>query len=185
MNKTVEKEADYENLKEGFHQLHERPLREDAAKPVDGIELVQFKLDGLRIKGQPHLKEVDGQSNDHDEEHDRKGGLDEDNNNADEDAQDILRIHRLVQIAEHVGSVGRNRYVDGIPQELETEKSDEQHECAVELLTAGNLPLLACVGALFRRRFLRLFARKTLEVKDESVPIGGLAPQAIYFHTFH
>ena len=185
MDEAVEKEPDHKDLEKGFCQLHEGTLREDTAESVDWIQLVQFELDGLRVEVESHLEKVDRKPDQHDEDHDGKRGLGKNDDNTDEDAEDILRVHRLIQIAEHIGCIGRNREIDGVPQQFQRKETDEQHKRAVDFLTAGNLPLLACVGALFRRRFLRLFARKTLEVKDESVPIGGLAPQAIYFHTFH
>ena len=147
--------------------------------------LSELELDGFGIEVQPHLKEVDCETDEHDEDHDGKCGLRQDDNNPNEDMEDILCIDRLVQICEHIGRIGRNGAVDGVPQEFEPEKADEQHKRAVQLLTAGDLPLLARIGALLRRRFLCLFTRETLEVKDECTPIEGRVPRVIYFHTFH
>ena len=185
MDETIEKEADDSDLEEGLRKLHERAFREDASKAVDGIELIEFELDGLCVEVQSHLEEVDCKPDDHNKEHDRIGRLGKNDDYADEDADDVFRIDRLVQIAEHIRCIGRDRNIDRIPQQFESEESHEQDKRTVELLTAGDLSLFARVGALFRRWFFCLFARETLEVKDESAPIGGRVPQVIYFHTFH
>ena len=160
VNKAVEKEADDDDLKEGLCQLHKRPLRKDAPESVDRIQFIQLELNGLRTEIQADLEKVDRKADDHDKEHDRERGLGEYNDDTDEDADDILRIDRLVQIAEHIGCVGRDRKIDRVPQELQREEAHEQDKCRIQFLTAPDLSFFPGIGTLFSRSVLPSFPRR-------------------------
>ena len=168
MNKAIKEKADDEDLKKRLCQLYQRAFGKNTAKPVDGIQLIQLEFNGLRIKRQADLKKIDGQPNQHNSEHNGKSGLGEDNGNADKDAQNILRIHDLIQIAEHIGCVAGNGKINIIPKEFQRKEANEEHERRVQLLTASDLPFLSGIGALLCRWFFRLFpAGETLEVKGK------------------
>ena len=188
----INEKTDDGNLQKRFDELNERTLGKDATESVDGIQVVQLRLKLFRVEMPARLKDVDGEADHHDGHHDGECRTRQDDNHAKEEIQDGLDIDRLIQMTEDIHRILRDVCINLLPDHLDDEKADEQHECRADFLALADLALLRRVLAFFCRRLFRLVAvSETLQVERKRPPVeeliatAGPAERWRFFHTSH
>jgi hypothetical protein len=137
-------------LEDGFQQLHRRALRKEPLEALDGIDAVQVGLQGLRREVDADLHRIRNQRGQERRRHQRGKHHERTQPYRVGEARDARLLNLLLERRQE--PLAAPAHHDG-----QRQHQRKKNRCAVDLSGAGDLPFLACLLPLTRRRLFRAF----------------------------